>query len=62
MALLRAQGSNHPGPVNAIVNDGSIALWGAIDSESERTVICVAAEATPGARTVNNHMIVRLLL
>lgn len=50
----------HASLVNAIVNDGIIPLWGAI--EMERTAICVAAQATPGVRAVNDHMVVRPLL
>lgn len=62
MALLKAQGWTHAGLVKAIVNDGIIILWGAIDSEMKRIAIRVAAEATPGARSVNDHMIVSPLL
>lgn len=62
MALLKAQDWTHADLVKAIVNDGIITLWSAIDSEMERTAIRVAAEATPGVRAVNDHMVVSPLL
>jgi CBS-domain-containing membrane protein len=44
---------------NVIVHDGTVQLWGIVDSEAERNVIRVAAEATPGARRVIDYLIVR---
>jgi CBS domain-containing protein len=41
---------------NVTVTDGVVSLWGLANSETERTAIRVAAEATPGVRGVNNHL------
>ncbi|MGB8632707.1 MAG: CBS domain-containing protein [Xanthobacteraceae bacterium] len=42
--------------LNVTVTDGVVSLWGIANSETERNAIRVAAEATPGVRTVNNHL------
>jgi len=42
--------------LNVTVTDGVVSLWGVANSETERTAIRVAAEATPGVRAVNNHL------
>jgi len=55
---LRAQDWAHTSLLNVTVNDGVIDLWGVTDSETERKALRVAAEAMPGARAVNDHLIV----
>jgi CBS-domain-containing membrane protein len=42
--------------LNVTVTDGVVSLWGITNSETERKAICVAAEATPGVRAVNDHL------
>jgi predicted transcriptional regulator len=45
--------------INVIVHDGTVELWGMVDSESEKRAIRVAAEATPGVRAVTDSLIIR---
>jgi osmotically-inducible protein OsmY len=45
--------------VKVIVHDGTVELWGMIDSESERRVVRVAAEVVPGVRAVADNLIVK---
>ena len=61
VAHLKTQSWAHTGLMNVSVNDGVVDLWGMSESETERKAIRVAAEATPGVRAVNDHMIVRPL-
>ncbi|MFQ5829573.1 MAG: CBS domain-containing protein [Candidatus Methylomirabilia bacterium] len=42
--------------VNIIVTDGSVHLWGLVDSEQERQALRVAAENAPGVRAVEDHL------
>jgi CBS domain-containing protein len=44
--------------INVIVHDGTVELWGMVDSESEKRAVRVAAEVTPGARAVVDNLIV----
>jgi osmotically-inducible protein OsmY len=44
--------------INVIVHDGTAELWGMVDSESEKRAVRVAAEVTPGVRTVADNLIV----
>ena len=43
---------------NVIVHEGTVQLWGTVDSEAERKVARVAAEATPGVRCVVDNLVV----
>jgi osmotically-inducible protein OsmY len=45
--------------VNVTVHDGTIDLWGIVDTPSEKNAMRVAAEITPGVRKVNDAIIVR---
>jgi CBS domain-containing protein len=45
--------------INVIVQDGTVELWGVVESASEKKAVQVAAEATPGVRAVNDNLIVR---
>jgi CBS domain-containing protein len=56
LAHLKSQPWAHTALLNVTANDGVVNLWGIISSEAERKAIRVAAEATPGVRTVNNHL------
>jgi CBS-domain-containing membrane protein len=44
---------------NIIVHDGTVQLWGTVDSEAERNVVRVAIEVTPGVQRVVDNLIVR---
>lgn len=47
-----------PGKFNVAVDHGIVELWAAVDSESERQALIVAAETTPGVTAINNHVFV----
>jgi osmotically-inducible protein OsmY len=47
--------------LNVTVNGGVVDLWGVINSNLERKAVRVAAEAAPGVRAVNDHLMVRPL-
>jgi len=59
LAGLKAQPWAHTAQLNVTVNDGVVNLWGVTNSETERKAIQVAAETTPGVRTVNDHLTLR---
>ena len=40
--------------INVIVQDGTVELWGIVDSASEKKAVRIAAEVTPGVRAVND--------
>ena len=44
--------------VNVIVQNGTVELWGFVDSEAEKDAIRVAVEGTPGVRSVSNNLTV----
>jgi len=44
--------------VSVIVKDGTVELWGFVDSVAARDAIRVAAEITPGVRQVSNKLVV----
>ena len=48
-----------PALINVIVRDGTVELWGIVDSASEKKAVRVAAEVTPGVRAVADNLIVR---
>ncbi|MEX2035066.1 MAG: CBS domain-containing protein [Xanthobacteraceae bacterium] len=45
--------------INVTAHDGTVDLWGVVDTETEKKAIRVAAEVTPGVRSVNDSIIVR---
>ena len=59
LAHLKAQPWALTDLLNVTVNDGVVTLWGITGSETERKAIRVAAEATPGVRTVNDNLTLR---
>ena len=48
--------------VNVIVHNGTVELWGIVDSETEKNAIRVAVEVTPGVRQVSNKLVVEHML
>jgi osmotically-inducible protein OsmY len=48
-----------PSVINVIVQDGTVELWGIVDSASEKKTVRVAAEATLEVRAVNDYLIIR---
>lgn len=59
IARLTAQRWAGPWPLNVIVQDGAVELWGLVDSAVEKTAIRVTAEETEGVRAVTDNIIVR---
>ena len=55
LAQLQAEASL----INVIVQDGTVELWGIVDSASEKKTVRVAAEATLEVRAVNDYLIIR---
>lgn len=47
-----------PGPINVIVADGVVDLWGGVETEAERQAVRAVAEAVPSVRSVNDHLAV----
>jgi CBS-domain-containing membrane protein len=56
---LDAEPWSRPSLINVIVHDGTVELWGIVDTASERKAVRVAAEITPGVRAVNDNLIIR---
>ncbi len=44
------------GLIDVTVSDGIVHLWGAVESESEKTAAGLVVENTPGVREVKNHL------
>lgn len=42
--------------INVVVLDGLIQLWGVVTDERQRQAVRVAAESTPGAKAVEDHL------
>ncbi len=55
LAELRSQ-SWWSNKINVIVQNGTVELWGFVDSEAEKDAIRIAVEVTPGVRSVANHL------
>jgi CBS domain-containing protein len=56
---LDAEPWTRPSLINVIVKDGTVELWGIVDSASEKKAVRVAAEVTPGVRAINDNLIIR---
>jgi CBS domain-containing protein len=59
LARLKAEPWMRTSLINVTAHDGVVDLWGVVDSANEKHAIRVAAEITPGVRTVNDGIIVR---
>jgi len=62
MARLDAEPWARYAPVNVIVHDATVELWGIVDSETARQAVRVVAEVTPGVRGVNDNLSVQPIL
>ena len=56
---LKAAPWSRPSLINVIVQDGTVELWGIVESPTQKKVVRVAAEEAPGVRAVNDNLIVR---
>jgi CBS domain-containing protein len=61
MARINNEPWSRPTLINVIVQDGSVELWGIVETQVEKKAVRVAAEVTPGVRAVNDNLIVRPL-
>lgn len=43
-------------PVNVIVRNGIVELWGGVETEAQRQAVRAAAEAAPTVKSVNDHL------
>jgi CBS-domain-containing membrane protein len=59
LTQLNAEPWTRPSLINVIVQDGTVELWGIVESASEKKAVRVAAEAIPGVRAVNDNLIIR---
>ena len=58
-ARLRARPWTRPWLLNVIVHDGTVELWGVVETEVERDAARIAAEETPGVRAVTDKLVLR---
>jgi CBS domain-containing protein len=56
MERLRQEPWTQTWRLNVTVDDGVVNLWGIVNADAERHALRVAAEATPGVRGVNDHL------
>jgi CBS domain-containing protein len=47
-----------PSLMNIIVHDGTVDLWGIVDSQTEKKAVRVLVESTAGVRAVNDNLII----
>jgi CBS domain-containing protein len=59
MARLDAEPWTRYAPINVIVHDATVDLWGVVDTETARKAVRVVAEVTPGVRGVNDNLVVK---
>jgi CBS domain-containing protein len=59
---LRSKPWVDPSTISILVNNGSVELWGIVDSETEKNAIRVAVEVMPGVRQVANKLVVKHLM
>jgi CBS-domain-containing membrane protein len=48
-----------PALISITVQDGTVELWGIVESETEKKAVHVLAEGTAGVRSVSDHLTVR---
>jgi CBS-domain-containing membrane protein len=59
MAKLQNERWTKPALISVTVQDGTVELWGIVESQAERKAVHVLAEVTPGVRAVNDNLIIR---
>lgn len=57
-AQLKSKPWTKPSQFNVIVHDGTVELWGVVDSAIEKEAARIAAEEVPGVRAVNDNLAV----
>jgi len=59
MSRLKNQRWARPALISVTVTDGTVELWGIVETQAEHKAIKVLAEVTPGVRAVNDNLIIR---
>lgn len=59
MAQFKSELWSRHSTLNATVQDGTVELWGVVDSEAEKEAARVAAELVAGVQAIENNVIVR---
>jgi len=59
MAKLDNARWTRPALLSVTVQDGTVDLWGIVNSESEKKAVHVLAEVTPGVRAVHDNLMIR---
>lgn len=62
MRKLKNERWTRPTLLTVTVQDGTVDLWGIVDSEIEKKAVNVLAEVTPGVRAINDHLIIGAVL
>jgi CBS domain-containing protein len=62
LADLKSKNWADPSSINVSVHDGTVELWGAVESEAEKNAVRVAVEVTPGVRAVLNNLVIGRVL
>jgi CBS domain-containing protein len=59
MRKLEGEPWARPALISVTVQDGTVDLWGIVESQAEKKAVHVLAEGTPGVRAVTDHLTVR---
>jgi CBS-domain-containing membrane protein len=59
VSRLKSEPWVRPNLVNVTVTDGTVDLWGIVDTSVEKQALRVAAEVVPGVKGVNDNVLVR---
>jgi CBS domain-containing protein len=59
MSRLKSEPWVRPSLVNVTVTDGTVDLWGIVDSAMEKRALRVAVEIVPGVKIINDNVVVR---
>lgn len=59
VSQLKSEPWIRPALVNVTVTDGTVDLWGVVDSATEKQALRVAVEIVPGVKAVNDSVVVR---
>jgi CBS domain-containing protein len=59
MAKLNHERWVKPALISVTVLDGTVDLWGIVESQAEKKAVHVLAEVTPGVRAVNDNLMIR---
>jgi CBS-domain-containing membrane protein len=62
LADLQSKIWTDPSTINVSVHDGTVELWGVVESEAEKSAVRVAVEVTPGVREVLDKLVLRRVL